>query len=133
MRKDEGFKCVESTVQRKSGEEACASRLEQVEKSVGCDKSISMNERKSVLDSGETYNVVWFRDCGTEEEFEIAKVRLFKFYLGVKRVERIRNEHIRRTAHFRCSGEKVRKARLKCFGHVQKWGGKYIDRKLRLE
>ena len=41
----------------KKGEEACASRLEWVEKSVWWDKSFSMNEGKCI-DGGEIYNVV---------------------------------------------------------------------------
>ncbi|KAF7640909.1 hypothetical protein LDENG_00006140 [Lucifuga dentata] len=35
------------------------------------------------------------------------------FSLGVTRMDRIRNEYIRGTAHVRCFGDKVREARLR--------------------
>ena len=31
-------------------------------------KNVGENERKGVQDSGETHNVAWFRDHGTEEK-----------------------------------------------------------------
>ena len=39
---------------------------------------------------------------------EGAEVKMLKFSLGMMRMDRIRNENIRGTAHVRCSGEKVR-------------------------
>ena len=39
-----------------------------MEKSVRCNKSISKNERKSIQDGGVTHDVIWFRECDTEEK-----------------------------------------------------------------
>ena len=49
-------------------------------------------------------------------------------------MDRVRNEYIRGTAHVRCFGEKVREARLRGFGHVQRRDSEYICGKMmRLE
>ena len=53
-----------------------------------------------------------------EAEMEGAEVKMFRFSLRVMRMDRIRNEEIRGTEHVRCSGEKVREARLRWFGRV---------------
>ena len=50
-----------------------------------------------------------------EAKLEVAKVKM-----GVARMDRIRNEYIRGTAHVRCFEEKVREAILKWFRHVQR-------------
>ena len=46
-----------------------------------------------------------------EAEVEVAEVKMLRFPLGVTRMDKIRN--IRRTAHARYFGEKVREARLR--------------------
>lgn len=53
----------------KGGEKAFANGLEQVEKSVRCDKGVSGTQkgRKRVTMVDETNNVFWLRDAGTEE------------------------------------------------------------------
>ncbi|KAK3540906.1 hypothetical protein QTP86_004170 [Hemibagrus guttatus] len=50
-----------------------------------------------------------------ESELEVAE-----FPLGVTRLDRIRNEYIRGTAHVGRLGDKVREARLRWFGNVQR-------------
>ncbi|KAK3521227.1 hypothetical protein QTP70_001041 [Hemibagrus guttatus] len=54
-----------------------------------------------------------------ESELEVAELKMLRFSLGVTRLDRIRNEYIRGTAHVGCLGDKVREARLRWFGHVQ--------------
>ncbi|XP_016321114.1 uncharacterized protein LOC107672441 isoform X3 [Sinocyclocheilus anshuiensis] len=69
-----------------------------------------------------------------EEELEVAELKMLRFSLGVTRMDRIRNEYIRGTAHVRCFGDKVREARLRWFGHVQRRESEYIGKRmLRLE
>ena len=69
-----------------------------------------------------------------ETELEVAEMKMLRFSLGVTRMDRIRNEYIRGTAHVRCFGEKVREARLRWFGHVQRRDSEYIGRRmLRME
>ncbi|KAK3534192.1 hypothetical protein QTP86_003336 [Hemibagrus guttatus] len=45
---------------------------------------------------------------------------MLRFSLGVTRLDRIRNEYIRGTAHVGRLGDKVRESRLRWFGHVQR-------------
>ncbi|KAK3517823.1 hypothetical protein QTP70_018978, partial [Hemibagrus guttatus] len=55
-----------------------------------------------------------------ESELEVAELKMLRFSLGVTRLDRIRNEYIRETAHVGCLGDKDREARLRWFGHVQR-------------
>lgn len=63
-------------------------------------------------------------------ELEVAELKMLRFSLGVTRLDRIRNEFIRGTAHVGCFGKKVREARLRWFGHVQRRDSEYIGRKM---
>ena len=65
-----------------------------------------------------------------EAELEVAEIKMLRFSLGVTRKDRIRNEHIRGTAHVGRFGDKVREARLRWFGHVQRRDVEYIGRRL---
>ncbi|KAK3542834.1 hypothetical protein QTP70_004639 [Hemibagrus guttatus] len=53
-------------------------------------------------------------------ELEVAELKMLRFSLGVTRLDRIRNEYIRGTAHVGRLGDKVREARLRWFGYVQR-------------
>ncbi|KAK3519688.1 hypothetical protein QTP70_000998, partial [Hemibagrus guttatus] len=55
-----------------------------------------------------------------ESELEVAELKMLRFSLGVTRLDRIRNEYIRGTAHVGRLGDKVREATLRWFGHVQR-------------
>ncbi|KAK3542920.1 hypothetical protein QTP70_006540 [Hemibagrus guttatus] len=55
-----------------------------------------------------------------ESDLEVAELKMLRFSLGVTRLDRIRNEYIRGTAHVRRLGDKVREARLRWFGHAQR-------------
>ncbi|KAK3557991.1 hypothetical protein QTP86_005620 [Hemibagrus guttatus] len=55
-----------------------------------------------------------------ESEQEVAELKMLRFSLGVTRLDRIRNEYIRGTAHVGRLGDKVREDRLRWFGHVQR-------------
>ncbi|KAK3560767.1 hypothetical protein QTP86_019209 [Hemibagrus guttatus] len=61
-----------------------------------------------------------------ESELEVAELKMLRFSLGVTRLDRIRNEYIRGTAHVGRLGDKVREARLRWFGHVQRRESVYI-------
>ncbi|KAK3534085.1 hypothetical protein QTP86_001163 [Hemibagrus guttatus] len=63
-----------------------------------------------------------------ESELEVAELKMLRFSLGVTRLDRIRNEYIRGTAHVGRLGDKVREARLRWFGHVQRWENKGINK-----
>ncbi|KAK3524371.1 hypothetical protein QTP70_028025, partial [Hemibagrus guttatus] len=65
-----------------------------------------------------------------ESELEVAELKMLRFSLGVTRLDRIRNEYIRGTAHVGHLGNKVREARLRWFGHVQRRESEYIGRRM---
>ncbi|KAK3507995.1 hypothetical protein QTP70_010004 [Hemibagrus guttatus] len=65
-----------------------------------------------------------------ESELEVAELKMLRFSLGVTRLGRIRNEYIRGTAHVGRLGDKVREARLRWFGHVQRRESEYIGRRM---
>ncbi|KAK3520102.1 hypothetical protein QTP70_013583, partial [Hemibagrus guttatus] len=65
-----------------------------------------------------------------ESELEVAELKMLRFSLGVTRLDRIRNEYIRGTAHVARLGDKVREARLRWFGHVQRRESEYIGRRM---
>ncbi|KAK3565958.1 hypothetical protein QTP86_023364 [Hemibagrus guttatus] len=65
-----------------------------------------------------------------ESELEVAELKMLRFSLGVTRLDRIRNEYIRGTAHVGRLGDKLREARLRWFGHVQRRESEYIGRRM---
>ncbi|KAK3553456.1 hypothetical protein QTP70_003499 [Hemibagrus guttatus] len=65
-----------------------------------------------------------------ESELEVAELKMLRFSLGVTRLDRIRNEYIRGTAHVGRLGDKVREARLRWFGNVQRRESEYIGRRM---
>ncbi|KAK3534389.1 hypothetical protein QTP86_014427, partial [Hemibagrus guttatus] len=65
-----------------------------------------------------------------ESELEVAELKMLRFSLGVTRLDRIRNEYIRGTAHVERLGDKVREARLRWFGHVQRRESEYIGSRM---
>ncbi|KAK3539909.1 hypothetical protein QTP70_019554 [Hemibagrus guttatus] len=65
-----------------------------------------------------------------DSELEVAELKMLRFSLGVTRLDRIRNEFIRGTAHVGRLGDKVREARLRWFGHVQRRESEYIGRRM---
>ncbi|KAK3535468.1 hypothetical protein QTP70_016891 [Hemibagrus guttatus] len=65
-----------------------------------------------------------------ESELEVAELKMLRFSLGVTRLDRIRNEYIRGTAHVGRLGVKVRETRLRWFGHVQRRESEYIGRRM---
>ncbi|KAI5094295.1 hypothetical protein C0J45_16019 [Silurus meridionalis] len=65
-----------------------------------------------------------------EVELEVAELKMLRFSLGVTTMDRIRNLFIRGTAHVGRFGDKVREARLRWFGHVQRRDMTYIGRRM---
>jgi hypothetical protein len=65
-----------------------------------------------------------------EAELETAEMKMLRFSLGVTRMDRIKNEYIRGTAHVERFGDKAREARLRWFGHVHRRDSKYIGKRM---
>ena len=65
-----------------------------------------------------------------EAELEVAEMKMLRFALGVTRMDRIRNEYVRGTAHVGRLGDKVREARLSWFGQVLRKDAGYVGRRM---
>ena len=65
-----------------------------------------------------------------EVELEVAELRMLRFAMGVTRMDKVRNEHIRGTAHVRQLGKKVREERLRWFGHVLRRDEEYVGKRV---
>ena len=65
-----------------------------------------------------------------ESELEVAEMKMLRFSLGVTRLDKIKNEVIRGTAHVRQFRDKLRESRLRWFGHVQRREEDYVGRRM---
>ena len=63
-------------------------------------------------------------------ELEVAEMKMLRFSLGVTRMDKIKNEYIRGSAHVEQLGQKVREARLRWYGHVRRREVGYIGRRM---
>ena len=63
-------------------------------------------------------------------ELETAELKMLRFFIGVSKIDKIRNKYVWGTAHVRCLTDKVREGRLRWFGHVKRREEDYIGRKL---
>ncbi|KAF7701013.1 hypothetical protein HF521_002178, partial [Silurus meridionalis] len=92
------------------------------------------DSRVSALVKGKVYRTVVALSKRQKAELEETELKMLRFTLGVTRMDKIRNEFIRGTAHVGCFGDKVREARLSWFAHVQRRDMNYIGRRmLRME
>ena len=64
------------------------------------------------------------------EEMEVAEMKMLRFAMGVKRKDKIRNEHIRGTVKVERIGMKIREGRLRWYGHVMRRDQEYVGRKM---
>ena len=65
-----------------------------------------------------------------EAELAVAELKMLRFSLGVRRTDEIKNEFIRGIAKVRQIGDKVREARLRWYGHVQRRNAEYIGKRM---
>ena len=67
---------------------------------------------------------------GQEKELEVAELKMLRYSLGVTKLEKIRSEYIRGTAHVRRFRDKQREGRLRWYGHIMRRDGEYIGKKI---
>ena len=65
-----------------------------------------------------------------EANLKVAEMKNLRFALGVTRMDKIKNEHIRGTAHVGRQRWKLREGRLRWFGHVMRREEEYIEKEL---
>ena len=64
------------------------------------------------------------------KEMEVAEMKMLRFAMGVTRKDKTRNEYIRVTVKVERLGMKMRKDRLRWYGHVMKRDQEYVGRKM---
>ena len=65
-----------------------------------------------------------------ELELETAEMCMLRFALSVTRLDKIKNERIRGTAHTNKLSDKIREARLQWFRHVQRRNEEYLGKRM---
>ena len=95
------------------------------------------NEREdqgeSVQNSGKTSTDVRGRDMALkktqETKLEVAEMRMLRWMCEVTKLDKIRNERIRRTTKVGEITKKVQERRLKWYGHVMRREKHYVGRR----
>ena len=64
------------------------------------------------------------------EEMEVAGMKMLRFAIGVTKKDKIRNEYIRGTVKVERLGMKMRKGRMRWYGHVMRRDQKYVRRRV---
>ncbi|KAK4307254.1 hypothetical protein Pmani_020967 [Petrolisthes manimaculis] len=100
-----------------------------------CDRRVSAKMKgkvyKTVVKPSMLYGIVTVPMTKRQEaELEVAELKMLRISLGVTRLDKIRYELIRGSAHVRRFGDKAREARLRWFGHVQRRDGEYVGRRM---
>ena len=63
-----------------------------------------------------------------EIELEVAELRMLRFAMGVMRLDKIKNTHVRETVNVVWIGKKVRETRLRWYGHVLQRNVEYVGK-----
>ena len=61
---------------------------------------------------------------------EVGEMKMLRFAMGVTRKDKIRNEYIRGTVKVERLGMKMRKGRLRWYGHIMRRDEEYVGRKM---
>ena len=64
------------------------------------------------------------------EEMEVTEIKMLRFAMGVKRKDKIKNEHIRSTIKVKRLGMKMREGRLRWYGHAMRRDQEYVGIKM---
>ena len=64
------------------------------------------------------------------EEMEVAEIKMLRFVMGVTRKDKVRNEYIRGTVKVERVQMKMRKKRVRWYGHVMRRDQEYVGRKM---
>ena len=65
-----------------------------------------------------------------EGRMEMAEMKMLRFSLGLTRVNKVRNEEVRRMLGTRRLGEKAREQRLRWYGHVRRREETYVGQRM---
>ena len=126
------FKYLGSTMQESGGCEREVKRRVQAGwngwrkvSEVICDKGLPVRVKGKVYNSVVRLAMVYGLETVAitkkqVEEMEVAEMKMLRFAMGVTRKDKIRNEHIRSTVKVKRLGMKMRKGRLRWYGHVMR-------------
>ena len=65
-----------------------------------------------------------------EKKLDVAEMKMLRFACGVTKMDRIRNDRIRRTIKVTEISKKVQEKRLQWYGHVMRRDEDYVGRKV---
>lgn len=96
-----------------------------------CNFLLSCENEKQVILFGLELEALTERQ---EAELQVTEMKMSRFSLEASRVDRVKNEYIRGTAHIWCCGGKATNAPLRWVGHVQRgtveecwgWAGVHV-------
>ena len=88
------------------------------ESRVICDKRVTAKVKGKVHKRAMRPAMMFGLEMVSLTKRQEAGIKILRFSLGVTRMDRMRNEHIRGAEQVGQLGDKVREARLRWFGHV---------------
>ena len=65
-----------------------------------------------------------------DAELEVAELRMLRFAMGVTRLDKIKNTHVRGTENVVRIGKKARETRLRWYGHVLRRIAEYVGKRV---
>ena len=65
-----------------------------------------------------------------EAELAVAELKMLRFSLKVMKMDKIKNKFIQGIAQVRQIRDKVREARLRWYGHMQRWNAEYTGKRM---
>ena len=97
-----------------------------------CDRRLRAGVKGKVYRSVERPAMVYGLETGAVtkkqvEKMEVAKMKMLGFAMGVRRKDKIRNKYIRGTVKVERLGMKMRKGRLRWYGHVMRRDQEYVE------
>ena len=100
-----------------------------------CDRNVSARTKgkvyKTVVRPAMLYGMETVPTTKKQEaSLEVEELKMLRWALGVTRLDKIKNKHVRGTAHVRQFGDKARETRLRWFGHVKRRDEAYVGRRM---
>ena len=72
----------------------------------------------------------WAVKKAQEKKLDVAEMRMLRWMSGVTKMDRIRNERIKRIAKIGEISKKVQESRLKWYGHVSRREDEYVGKRV---
>ncbi len=97
-----------------------------------CDRKLNVKIKGKMYRTGVRPALVYGSDTlkeAQEKKLEVAETRMISWMCGVTKLDKMRNERIRRTTKVGEITKKVQEMRLKWYGHVMRREEHYVGRR----